>query len=441
MRLRFEPRAPDLVKAGCGPSDPNSVLRRRGEVAKITSIESAWNARRTCHDLRERVNARGACRKAQARRKTSSCPAVDKNRKVISASSPLVHSPTIHVIDFFSGCGGTSAGFRKAGMRIRAGLDVDSEAAASFRFNFPEAAFFERDITKLKSSAIAAHVARPAGDLLLFSACAPCQPFSKQRRLKRRQDVRATLIWNLLRFVRRYRPDFLFLENVPGLRSAELDQKTFASFQQRIEKLGYRVQCGLVNSCDYGVPQKRRRLVLVASLWGEVDFPRRTHGPSAGRPFSTVWEWIGHFPKVAAGSSHPTVPNHRAADLSPMNLRRIKATPPGGSRSSWPRRLRLKCHQDYRGHTDVYGRMRKNALASGLTTRCISLSNGRFGHPVQNRAITVREAAALQTFDDKFVFKGTLNSMARQVGNAVPVLLAAKFGKQFVRTGVRCRQR
>jgi DNA (cytosine-5)-methyltransferase 1 len=118
--------------------------------------------------------------------------------------------------------------------------------------------------------------------------------------------------------------------------------------------------------------------------------------------------------------------------LSDENLQRIRVTPEGGGRESWPERLLLPCHKnDYEGHTDVYGRMRRNALASALTTRCISLSNGRFGHPVQDRAISVREAACLQTFPRSFIFEGSLNGMARQIGNAVPVVLAKRFGRMF----------
>jgi DNA (cytosine-5)-methyltransferase 1 len=146
-----------------------------------------------------------------------------------------------------------------------------------------------------------------------------------------------------------------------------------------------------------------------------------------------VREWISGFPPIAAGETYAEIPNHRAARLSELNLERIRATPPGGGRFDWPEELMLTCHLgEYNGHTDVYGRMHWDRPASGLTTRCISLSNGRFGHPEQDRAISVREAASIQTFADDFVFFGSLNSMARQVGNAVPVLVAEVFGRYFL---------
>lgn len=350
-------------------------------------------------------------------------------------------TPTIHVIDFFSGCGGTAAGFRDAGFRIRLGLDNDADAAATYKYNFPDAAFIQKDIRKVKTSDLRPYAQRPAGDFLLFSICAPCAPFSKQRREVRRKDPRATLLWASLRFVRAYRPDFIFIENVPGIQSARSENGTLADFRDTLTDLGYDVEMRRVSACDYGVPQRRRRFILLASRHEGLQFPAPTHGPDTSRPYVTVWDAIGRYPRIAAGTQHAKVPNHRAAALSEINQERMRHTPRGGgSRSAWPRGLRLRCHTRYSGHSDVYGRLRKRELSSGLTTRCISLSNGRFGHPTQNRAISVREAAALQTFPDDFIFLGTLNAMARQVGNAVPVALAKRFGMEFKRI-VRAKTR
>ncbi|MDE0036380.1 MAG: DNA cytosine methyltransferase, partial [Gammaproteobacteria bacterium] len=158
-----------------------------------------------------------------------------------------------------------------------------------------------------------------------------------------------------------------------------------------------------------------------------------THGPGTpNHDYETVRNWIEHLPPIGSGEEHPTVSNHRAAGLSALNVKRIEATPEGGGHRDWPDELKLACHKDFSGYTDIYGRMSWDAPASGLTTRCISYSNGRFGHPEQDRAISVREAACLQTFPDEFAFEGALNSMARQIGNAVPVRLAEVVGKQFV---------
>ena len=144
-------------------------------------------------------------------------------------------------------------------------------------------------------------------------------------------------------------------------------------------------------------------------------------------------DWIGDLPKIAAGETHPTIPDHRAAGLSAQNLKRIRATREGGGNRDWPDELRLKCHEDATGYSDVYGRMSWDRPASGLTTRCISYSNGRFGHPEQDRAISVREAACLQTFPMDFQFAGSLSSMARQIGNAVPVRLAKAVGRHVAK--------
>jgi DNA (cytosine-5)-methyltransferase 1 len=208
----------------------------------------------------------------------------------------------------------------------------------------------------------------------------------------------------------------------------------FHDFVFFLKGLGYKFDYDVIESQDYGVPQRRRRLILVASLLGEIKLPKKTHGPGTANPsYSTVWDWISDFPPIAAGETHPVILNHRAARLSDKNLERIRATPEGGGRLDWPDELVLECHsKEYRGHTDVYGRMRKDRPATGLTTRCISLSNGRFGHPEQDRAISVREAASIQTFTRDFTFLGNLNSMARQIGNAVPATLARVFGQMLL---------
>ena len=265
---------------------------------------------------------------------------------------------------------------------------------------------------------------------MLFGACAPCQPFSKQRTTRKGSDGRKDLLREFHRFVRSYLPEYVFIENVPGLQSVDDRRGPFAKFLRLLTKLGYWHSHKVIYACHYGVPQRRRRLVLVASRLGPIAFPKPTHGPGTKNPrLPTVWEAIGHLPRIKAGTSHRKILNHRAADLSTLNLRRIQATKPGSTRTRWPADLVLNCHEDHSGHTDVYGRMAKDQPSAALTTRCISLSNGRFGHPTQHRAISVREAACLQTFPMNFEFFGGMVSMSRQVGNAVPVTMARVFGE------------
>ena len=339
---------------------------------------------------------------------------------------------SIRVFDFFSGCGGTSAGLRDAGMEIAFGLDSDPDAAATFASNFPGARVFTRDVIGMRANSINKLVGTNRTAPILFCGCAPCQPFSQQNGSRRKKDARIPLLSHFGRFVKYHKPDFVLVENVPGLQKISIKEGPLPSFLELLKALGYSVTMDTIDCCDYGVPQKRKRFVLLASLWGKPELPEKSHGPgSPNRTYSTVGEWISDLPPLAAGEVCESVKNHRAANLSPKNLERIRATPINGGRQDWPASLRLKCHIDHDGHTDVYGRLRSDMPASALTTRCISLSNGRFGHPTQARAISVREAAKLQTFDDNFEFHGSLNSMARQIGNAVPVLLAKRLGESI----------
>jgi DNA (cytosine-5)-methyltransferase 1 len=344
--------------------------------------------------------------------------------------------------DFFSGCGGTSQGMREAGFRVRLGIDVDPDAAKTYQRNFPAAAFVRRDIRRLTIRHVAPHVRNGKTRAMLFGACAPCQPFSKQRHSRRWKDGRKELLSEFNRFVRAFRPEYVFIENVPGLQTVDDAHGPFAKFLKLLTKLGYWHSHKVIYACHYGVPQRRRRLVLIASRLGPISFPKPTHGPNAkSKGLPTVWNAIAHLPPLKAGQSHPDIPNHRAANLSELNLKRIKATKSGGTRTRWPSRLVLTCHEKHSGHTDVYGRMAKNLPAAALTTRCISLSNGRFGHPTQHRAISVREAACLQTFPMSFEFFGSLTSMSRQVGNAVPVAMARVFGNAIRNHYRRYRKR
>ena len=191
-----------------------------------------------------------------------------------------------------------------------------------------------------------------------------------------------------------------------------------------LEREGYIFDAKVLNAKDYGIPQNRRRFVLIASRLFEPHIPDKTHGKGL-IPYVTVYDTIHDFPPLAAGEEDETIPNHRAAGLSDINLIRIQHTPhDGGGRLDWPQNLWLNCHEKFKGHSDVYGRMYWNRVAPTLTVKCYSISNGRFGHPEQDRAISLREAAAIQTFPDDYIFEGSLQEIGKQIGNAVPVLLA-----------------
>ena len=342
---------------------------------------------------------------------------------------------TVQVYDFFVGCGGASCGFHAAGMEIAFALDNDPSAKGTFEANFPNAHFEFADIRDISVDATRLRVEAEQPHPVLFSGCAPCQPYTKQNtnRPKFDQDERVPLLARFGYCVERCRPDLVFVENVPGLQKLDSDSEPFGGFLSQLNAAGYKVDYRPMRLARYGIPQSRRRLVLVASRHGAVHLPDETHGPgTTNQRYDTVRDWISHLPPIQAGEEHKDVPNHRAANLSERNVDRVKATPEGGGHRDWPDHLKLECHKGFSGYSDVYGRMSWDTPASGLTTRCTSYSNGRFGHPEQNRAISIREAACLQTFPENFVFEGSMASMARQIGNAVPVRLAKLIGQQFI---------
>lgn len=345
------------------------------------------------------------------------------------------------VFDFFSGCGGASRGFQDAGMEVVFALDSDPDAKRTFKRNFPSVTFNSTDIRLVEEDSVHKLVVKQRPHPVLFCGCAPCQPFTKQNttRPEPHEDDRVPLLLEFLRFIRKCRPDIVFVENVPGIQNVRPDSEPLSKFLRGLEEADYcysELTRASVSLKRYGVPQGRRRFLLLASRHGPVALPPETHGPGTDNPeFATVRDWIGDLPAIGAGETHAEIRNHRAARLSALNLERIRATPEGGGNRDWPEHLQLKCHQDTTGYTDVYGRMSWARPAPGLTTRCISYSNGRFGHPdpEQHRAISVREAACLQTFPRDFAFEGGLNSMARQIGNAVPVRLATIVGRHVER--------
>ncbi|GEM31366.1 cytosine-specific methyltransferase [Nocardia neocaledoniensis NBRC 108232] len=331
----------------------------------------------------------------------------------------------VSVIDFFSGCGGTSQGFKDAGMNITAGIDFDPDSAATFRHNFEGSTFIESDIRKVEIDQI--RDLMPEGPTL-FAGCAPCQPFSRQNRTTTDQDPRRNLLYEFSRFVTTLRPEFVVVENVPGLQNPK-KSGPLEDFMTALTEAGYIAEYSILRALEFGVPQERKRLVIVASRIGSSALPKPTHVIAGGKPMATVRQAIETLPPILDGDVHPDDPDHATMRLSEINKLRIRSTPEGGDRRNWTKELVLPCHTGHGGHTDTYGRMWWDRAASGLTTRCISYSNGRFGHPEQHRAISVREAACLQTFPRDFRFAGTLTSKARQVGNAVPPLMAKRIGQ------------
>ncbi len=322
-----------------------------------------------------------------------------------------------HAIDLFSGCGGMTQGLINAGFQVIAAVEIDKYASQAYRANNDKhgVVLFEQDIRMLKAEKIL--------DLLngeplhLLAGCPPCQGFSSLRRKNKKRsykDNRNSLILEYLRLVEELQPVTIMLENVPGIENYTLFKKVFA----RLKKLGYNPIYSVVNVASYGVPQRRKRLVMFGSLLGEIAIPE---GNANTR---TVRDFIGDLESVEEthDNVHRRYPRH-----SEEVMRRIRLTPHnGGSRRDLPEQYTLKCHkQEGIGFSDIYGRLKWNDVSSTITGGCLNPSKGRFLHPEEDRCITAREAALLQTFRRDYVFPDDipLSKLALMIGNAIPPLL------------------
>ena len=339
--------------------------------------------------------------------------------------------------DFFCGIGGVTRGLSEAGWKVVAGVDKDERCRRTYEHNNPNVEFIRQDIGKIKLVDLGMSGPLPENNDVLFVACAPCQAFSCHRKWGGIADGEGVLLHHFGRLVREALPDYILVENVPGIAKVK-GFSTLRRFRKTLRELDYHQAEAIVDAKRFGVPQNRRRLVLLASRRGPVSLPAPSHGKGL-EPFCTVRQAIGHFPPISAGQEHESVTNHVASRVSEINLRRLCATPvDGGDRLAWPRHLWLTCHKgEHVGHTDVYGRMFWDRPSPAITGKCVSLSNGRYGHPEQNRAISLREAAALQTFPDGYDFFGTKTNIAKQIGNAVPVRMAEKIGRHVLKMATR----
>lgn len=332
--------------------------------------------------------------------------------------------PRISAVDLFCGVGGLTHGLQRSGIRVRAGVDVDPSCRYPFEQN-NNAKFVEHDVDTLNSTTLAEYL--PDGDFSLLAGCAPCQPFSTYSRSgrskKRDKDWRLVRRFGLL--VEAVQPDFVTMENVPQLQAHPV-------FQDFLKSLaGYDVLCRRVDCIGLGVPQSRQRLVLIASRRGVLP----ENLPMSNSKARTVRQVIADLPQLAAGEQNASDPIHIAATLSELNLQRIQASAPGGTWRDWDADLRAACHLKGSGATfpSVYGRMEWDRPAPTITTQCFGYGNGRFGHPDQDRAISLREAAMLQTFPRDYELikpgeKVRFNHLGRLIGNAVPVRLGEAIG-------------
>lgn len=334
--------------------------------------------------------------------------------------------------DFYCGAGGLTRGLLDAGIEVVAGFDCNDRRRSTYERNNSDARFVCSEVQAVGGEELAIRPRSTSHDDLLFVACPPCQPFSSQRK-GRETRFDARLLGHFGQLVEEFLPSYVLIENVPGIARVQ-GFSTFRRFIKMLNCSGYRYVFNVLNAKRYGVAQNRRRLVLLAARNRNPSLPQPSHD-GRFRAFETVRQAISRFPPISAGERHPGIPNHVAASISDVNLERLRLTPlDGGDRRSWPNRLRLKCHSGkYKGHTDVYGRMRWDSPSPALTSRCNSISNGRYGHPAQDRAISLREAAAIQSFADSYEFFGSDKDVSAQIGNAVPVILARRLGEHILR--------
>jgi len=337
----------------------------------------------------------------------------------------------IGCVDLFCGLGGLTHGLAIGGVRVIAGIDVD----ASCRFPYEQnnnATFVQEDVRNLSGSDLSD---RWAGfEHSLLAGCAPCQSFSTYSRKGRhsRKDDRWDLIVEFGRLVQESKPDLVTMENVPQL----LDHRVFGEFVASLR--GYNLWWDVIECAKYGVPQTRKRLVLLASKIGEIELlPPPLIDEREETP--TVRKAIGHLKAIRAGGSDSADPLHAASRLSALNIKRIRASKPGGTWRDWDASLVAKCHRRGTGDTypSVYGRMEWDSPAPTITTQSFGYGNGRFGHPDQDRAISLREAAILQTFPDDYRFLPSgqipkFSVLGRLIGNAVPVRLGEVVAKSLL---------
>jgi len=331
----------------------------------------------------------------------------------------------INVVDFFCGAGGLSHGLKLAGFNIIAGVDIEESCRETYESN--NAPFINKSIVDITTTEIKQLFKPYSNSYTMIAGCAPCQPYSMINTRKRQDDNRKTLLDEFRRVIKGVRPHLVLMENVSRLNE---ENKYFAKFIDMLEKSGYHYEYKVLNARDFGVAQNRKRLFLIASRLKNIK-------PS----FDAIKTKKSVLLKDVIKGLEPIEHNmvsakdymHISMRLTDINLKRIRSTPKnGGLRSAWPDDLRVPCHAKKEAFLDNYGRLAWDSLSSTITTKFHQYCSGRFGHPEQDRALSLREGALIQTFPQEYKFVGSKDEIARQIGNAVPVNLAKAVGKIFL---------
>lgn len=333
----------------------------------------------------------------------------------------------VQVVDLFCGVGGLTRGLLDAGLEVIAGYDIDPTCQFTYEHN-NHVEYNIENIREVNGDEIDNLYADNAVKVLV--GCAPCQPFSQMRfklRDANERDEKYDLLLEFGRLIEEVHPTIVSMENVPQIQKTDV----YDEFLNTLEEIGYHIDAKVVFCPDYGIPQTRRRFVLVASLLGPISIIPPTHN----RQDVHVRDFIQNLPQLAAGETDPNDPMHRSARLSEINLQRIQASVPGGTWRDWPENLRCECHKKASGQTysSVYGRMTWEQIGPTITTQFYAYGTGRYGHPEQDRALSLREGALLQTFPQNYNFINpntdfVFGDIARHIGNAVPVRLGEVIG-------------
>lgn len=342
----------------------------------------------------------------------------------------------VAAVDLFCGAGGLTRGLLDAGVKVVAGYDIDDSCKFAYEENNKSARFYNESVTDLKADGLARLY--PKGHVRVLVGCAPCQTFSKYTQgLRQTNDPKWTLLTQFGRLIRELKPDVVSMENVPELANYRI----FSSFLSLLRQEGFYFiqdpEKWIVYGPDYGIPQNRRRLVILASRLGPIELIPPTHRPEK---YLRVRDAIGNLPPLRAGEVCETDPLHRSSGLTERNLRRIRSSKPGGTWRDWPAALRADCHKEKTGksYPSVYGRMGWDKPSPTITTQFYGYGSGRFGHPEQDRGLSLREGALLQSFPKRYRFvepgaEYSFKGVGKLIGNAVPVRLGAAIGKSITK--------
>ena len=335
----------------------------------------------------------------------------------------------INAIDLFCGVGGLTRGLENVGIDVSLGIDIDPACEYPYTKN-NKARFLLKSVEDIEAAELIE--AFGCSELKLLAGCAPCQTFSTYNRKADSSDKRWRLLLQFARLIHETSPELVTMENVPGI----VDQDVFKEFLKGLEEKSYYIDYKVVNCAEYGLPQHRNRLVLLASRLGDIKLLEPLNFLKKRK---TVRDAIGKLPPIEAGNVNTRDPLHQSASLSPLNFKRILASKPGGTWRDWPLEIVADCHRKKTGKTypSVYGRMKWDEPSPTITTQFYGFGNGRFGHPEQNRAISLREGAMLQGFPKKYRFVKSYESinkdmLGRLIGNAVPVKLGEIIGKSII---------